>query len=158
MKTWVICLYLMFIYWISRHVPDIKMIFYPTLGAFSYLFITRTFSIKDFSKMIAGASVASLISSALYLSHTGMFSFLASTLCAILIIRKLKLNAPPVLTIALVPYFAEPAQVWTLPLAVLVSLSGLLLLLSLAELVQASWRADLRWWRKKNHSIDNSNL
>lgn len=158
-KTWAICFYLLIIYWVSRHVPDIRMIFYPTLGAFSYLFISRSFSLKDFGKLIAGACAASLISSAFYLSHTGIISFFASTLCTILLIRKLKLNAPPVLAIALVPYFAPPEHIWTLPLAVLVSLSGLLLVLSLTELAETAF---YKWgprhvWKRKDNSAESSN-
>ncbi|WP_239632344.1 hypothetical protein [Paenibacillus sp. H1-7] len=163
LKTWVICFYLLLIYWISRHIPDIKMIFYPTLGAFSYLFISRSFSLKDFIKLIAGACAASVVSSALYLSHTGMLSFFAATLITIILIRKLQLNAPPVLAIALVPFFAQPDHIWTLPLAVLVSLSGLLLVLSLVELAGAAIATTvLRYvprqlWKRKDSSVESGN-
>ncbi|UQZ85891.1 hypothetical protein SK3146_05181 [Paenibacillus konkukensis] len=157
-KIWIICFYLMFIYWISRHIPDVRAIFFPTLGAFSYLFISRAFSVKEFGKMIAGAAVASLVSSALFLSHTGLLSLLLASLFAILIIRKFHLNAPPVLAIALIPYFAEPAQVWTFPLAVLASLGGLLLLLSIAEVAQVVvLRSDLRLLKKKGQSMESGN-
>ena len=157
LKIIAICFYLMLIYWLSQQIPSIKMIFYPTLGAFSYLFITRAFSFKDFGKMIAGACTASLVSSALYLSHTGMISFLAATLLTIILIQKFKLNAPPVLAIALVPYFAQPDHLWTLPLAVLISLSGLLLLLSLTQLIEiVAVKKGLPWGKRKSSSVDAS--
>lgn len=133
LKTWTICFYLLLIYWIAQHIPSVKMLFYPTLGAFSYLFISRTFAFKDFCRLIAGASAASLISSALFLSDTGFISFFAAVLSTIILIQKFRLNAPPILAIALVPFFTHPGNLWGLPLAVLVSLSGLLLTLVLAE-------------------------
>lgn len=155
LKIIAICLYLMLIYWISQHIPVVKMIFYPTLGAFSYLFITRAFSFKDFGRMIAGACVASLISSALYLSHTGMISFLAATLLTIILIQRFKLNAPPVLAIALVPFFAQPEHLLTLPLSVLVSLSGLLLIISITKLIEiAVVKKEFPWWKRKSSSMD----
>lgn len=109
------------------------MLFYPTLGAFSYLFISRTFDVKDFSKLIAGAFAASLVSSVLFISNAGFISFFAATVSTIILIQKFRLNAPPILAIALVPYFTHPVSLWTLPSAVLVSLSGLLLTLWLVE-------------------------
>ncbi|MFH5185998.1 hypothetical protein ACHHV8_27005 [Paenibacillus sp. TAB 01] len=141
LKTWTICFYLLLIYWIAQHIPSVKMLFYPTLGAFSYLFISRTFAFKDFCRLIAGASAASLISSALFLSDTGFISFFAAVLSTIILIQKFRLNAPPILAIALVPFFTHPGNLWGLPLAVLVSLSGLLLTLVRRRGVQGVARA-----------------
>lgn len=145
MKTWTICFYLLLIYWISQHIPGVKMLFYPTLGAFSYLFISRTFAFKDFTKLIMGASAASLISSALYISNAGFISFFAATISTIILIQRFRLNAPPILAIALVPFFTHPDNLWSLPLAVLVSLTGLLMTLLLVEFAIVWWqRAALR--------------
>jgi hypothetical protein len=150
---------LLLIYWVSQHLPALKMIFYPTLGAFSYLFISRTFDFKDFAKMIAGASAASLISSSLFLSMTGFLPFFTATLCTILLIRKFNLNAPPILAIALIPFFSQPTSIWSLPLAVLISLTGLLLALSFVELAvvigaRHSWI--YRWRKPKDTGFDTS--
>ncbi|NOU91868.1 hypothetical protein GC093_01260 [Paenibacillus sp. LMG 31456] len=158
-KIFVICLYLLLIYSVSQHLPDLKMIFFPALGAFSYLFISRSFHFRDFAKMIAGASVASLISSLLFLSMTGIIPFFISTLCTILLIRKFNLNAPPILAIALIPFFSRPTHFWSLPLAVLVSLLGLLLTLSAVELAVAfaarnQWIQRLR--KRTGTSVDTT--
>jgi hypothetical protein len=134
-KIGVICFYLMIIYWASQHFPGLKMIFYPTLGAFSYLFISRSFHFSDFDKIIAGSSAASLISSSLFMYITGIAAFIAAILCTIVLIRKFHLNAPPILAIALIPFFSQPVNIWSLPLSVLVSLTGLLLILSVVELL-----------------------
>jgi hypothetical protein len=158
-KIVVISLYLVLIYSVSQHSPDFKIIFFPTLGAFSYLFISRAFHFKDFAKVIAGASVASLISSLLFLNMTGFVPLLISTLCTIILIRRFNLNAPPIVAVALIPFFAQPTHFWTLPLAVLVSLSGLLVTLSIAELavaISAKKAGSLRWRKRTNVSADTT--
>ncbi|AEI45418.1 hypothetical protein [Paenibacillus mucilaginosus] len=136
-KTITISLYLFVIYYISVHIPALKPLFYPTLGAFSYLFVSRAFAVKDLLKLIAGATTASLLGSCFYFSHAGGVAFLCTSLVTIWMIRKFHLNAPPILAVALIPYFAQPAQWWTAPVSVVSSLTGLVLLLLLMETAAA---------------------
>ncbi|MCZ8523219.1 MULTISPECIES: hypothetical protein [Paenibacillus] len=132
-KTVTISLYLFAIYYISVHFPALKALFYPTLGAFSYLFVSRTFAFKDMMKLVTGATFASLLGSCFYFSHAGGLAFLCTALGTIWLIRRFSLNAPPILAVALIPYFAQPSLWWTGPASVLASLSCLLLLLLCVE-------------------------
>lgn len=135
-KTVSISLYLLFIYWISLHFPLMKPLFFPTLGAFSYLFVSRKYELKDLLKLILGAGVASLIGSALFRSDAGMLAFLATALLTIQLLRRYQLQAPPILAVALIPYFANPSSMWEVPVSVIASLSGLVVFLLLVETMQ----------------------
>ncbi|CAG7657411.1 HPP family protein [Paenibacillus allorhizosphaerae] len=134
-KTVAIALYLLLIYWLSQSFPTLKPLFYPTLGAFSYLFVSRAFAMKDLMKLVAGAGAASAIGSLFYAMHAGLWTFLVACLCTILVIRKFHLNAPPILAVSLIPFFSQPTYWWVLPLSVTASLSGLLVILLLTELI-----------------------
>ncbi|MNE97139.1 hypothetical protein D3C80_1954410 [compost metagenome] len=47
-------------------------------------------------------------------------------------IHKFKWNAPPILAVALIPFFTQPQVPWAIPLSVAAALAGLLMTLSLA--------------------------
>ncbi|TVY01897.1 hypothetical protein [Paenibacillus cremeus] len=134
-KTIAIALYLLLIYWLSQSFPTLKPLFYPTLGAFSYLFVSRTFAIKDLMRLVAGAAAASTLGSVLFLTGSGLWAFLVTSLCTILLIRKFHLNAPPIMAVALIPFFSQAVHWWVLPLSVSASLSGLVATLLLTELL-----------------------
>lgn len=134
MKTVAIALYLLLIYWLSQSFPTLKPLFYPTLGAFSYLFVSRAFAAKELMKLVAGAAAASMVGSLLFITHTGLWAFLVTCLCTILLIRRFHLNAPPILAVSLVPFFSQSIHWWVLPLSVTASLSGLVVMLLLTEL------------------------
>ena len=57
----VISLYIFLIYWISSQVPSMHALFYPTLGAFSFLLATRDFDLKQAARILAGATVAAAL-------------------------------------------------------------------------------------------------
>jgi hypothetical protein len=137
-KTVSISLYLLLIYWLSLHFPMLKPLFYPTLGAFSYLFVSRNFELKELLKLILGAGIASLIGSALFRSDAGMLAFLATALLTIQLLRRYQLQAPPILAVALIPYFANPTSIWVVPVSVIASLSGLVVFLLLVETARIS--------------------
>lgn len=137
-RTAAIVLYLLLIYWLSLSVPALKTLFFPTLGAFSYLFLSRTFKLKELLKLVTGAGAASLIGSLFFLSHTGVLAFLLTAACTITMIRRFHLNAPPILAVALIPYFSHPAGWWNLTLAVLSSLIGLVVILGLSEMLASA--------------------
>ncbi|WP_127586106.1 hypothetical protein [Paenibacillus koleovorans] len=128
-KAVAISLYLMLIYWVSMHFPALKTVFYPTLGAFCYLFVSRTFRMRELSGIAFGAVIASLTGCLLHAVYPGVGSFFLNSLIVIWMIRKFHWNAPPILAVAFVPYFINPIAWWIVPLSVLVSLGGLLLLL-----------------------------
>ncbi|UUZ97753.1 HPP family protein [Paenibacillus sp. P25] len=133
LRTVAILLYLLLIYWLSLSFPTLKPLFYPTLGAFSYLFLSRTFELRGLLKLVAGAGAASLIGSLLFWSHTGVLAFMLTAASTILLIRRFHLNAPPILAVALIPYFSQPASWWNLSLSVMSSLIGLVAVLACAE-------------------------
>ncbi|MGG2196528.1 MULTISPECIES: hypothetical protein [Paenibacillus] len=128
-KSLAVCLYLLLVYWLSLHFPSLKSLFYPTLGAFSYLFASRSFAIKDLVRMTVGAGAASMIGTGLYIAQIGLMGFMLTVLTTFFLIKRFHLNAPPILAVSLVPYFAQPQHFWTTPIAVLATLAGLVVTL-----------------------------
>ncbi|WP_424766539.1 hypothetical protein [Paenibacillus sp. sgz302251] len=131
-KTYAICLYIIIVYWISLHIPHMHSLFFPTLGAFSLLFITRPFTKAEVRKISFGAVVASIIGSVAVYVSPGVLSLLFTLLIIIWLIHKFKWNAPPILSVSLVPFFTQPPLLWVIPLSVGGALAGLLVTLSAA--------------------------
>lgn len=131
-----ICLYIVLVYWISLHIPMLNSLFFPTLGAFSLLFVSKTFERSETWRIAAGAVVASFIGSTFEQISTSALSLLATLIIVIVLFHTFKWNAPPIMAVALIPFFAEPAHVWTAPLSVCVVLSGLLVTLYAAALCE----------------------
>lgn len=127
LRSLVICCYLMGAYWASYHFPSLKMVFYPTLGAFSFLFMHRVDNIREIRRIIIGAIIAVTMGSVFYTISTGAVSFFLTALVTITLIQFFKWNAAPILAVSFIPYFAHPVSMWALPIAVFVSLTGLLL-------------------------------
>ncbi|WP_337100833.1 hypothetical protein [Paenibacillus sp. YIM B09110] len=128
-KSVAICVYIVLIYWISMHVPIMHTLFFPTLGAFSLLFISKPFKKDIVGKVALGAITASLIGSLCMHFSTGVLSILLNTVAVMWLIRKFKWNAPPILAVSFIPFFTQPSTIWITPLSVAVSLLGLLLFL-----------------------------
>jgi hypothetical protein len=126
LRSLIICSYLMVAYWASYHFPTMKMVFYPTLGAFSFLFMHRVDQIKDLGRIIIGAIISVTIGSLLYTVSTGAVSFFVTAIVTISLIQFFKWNAAPIMSVSLIPYFAHSTSIWALPAAVLASLAGLL--------------------------------
>ncbi|MBD0382516.1 HPP family protein [Paenibacillus sedimenti] len=126
LRSLIVCFYLVAAYWASYHFPSMKMVFYPTLGAFSFLFMHRVDQIKDLGRIIIGAMISVTIGSLLYSVSTGAISFFVTAIITIWLIQFFKWNAAPIMSVSLIPYFAHPASIWALPAAVLISLVGLL--------------------------------
>lgn len=144
LRSFAICCYLMAAYWTSQHYPVMKMIFYPTLGAFSFLFMNRVGQMKDIWRIITGAFAAVIIGCLLYSVHSGAISFFLTAMISISMVRLCNWNAAPIVAVSLIPFFARPSEVWLLPVAVLISLLGLLLLLWLLERVE-QWSGWVKW-------------
>jgi hypothetical protein len=140
-KISVITIYLVLVYWLSMHVPVLKPLFYPTLGAFGYLLVSRTFTLKESSSLLMGAVTASILGTCFYFWLPETVSLLATFVLSVIMIQRFRLNAPPILAIALIPYFAPPSSPWTIPIAVFVTLSILLAALLLLERAAGIWKS-----------------
>lgn len=127
LRSLVVCCYLMGAYWASYHFPSMKMVFYPTLGAFSFLFMHRVDQIKDIGRITMGAIIAVTLGSVMYNISHGTLSFFLTAMITISLIQVFKWNAAPILAVSFVPFFAHPSSIWALPSAVFVSLVGLML-------------------------------
>lgn len=135
-KTYAICIYIIFIYWVSLHIPHMSTLFFPTLGAFSLLFISRPFEKAQLRKIAIGAIVSSFIGSLFVYWSSGVLSLLLTLLIVIFLINKFKWNAPPILSVALIPFFTHTSLIWVAPISVTGSLLGLLLTLSAAAYLE----------------------
>ncbi|CAN7732450.1 hypothetical protein [Paenibacillus sp. LjRoot56] len=144
LRSLIICCYLMGAYWASYHFPSMKMVFYPTLGAFSFLFMHRVDNIREIRRIIIGAIIAVTMGSIFYTISTGAVSFFLTALVTITLIQFFKWNAAPILAVSFIPYFAHPVSMWALPIAVLVSLTGLLVSIWLiGKVEQLNWYVSL---------------
>ncbi|MGO4545265.1 hypothetical protein AB4Z29_10725 [Paenibacillus sp. 2TAB23] len=135
-RTYAICLYIILIYWISSHFPSMHALFFPTLGAFSLLFISRPFEKAEVRKIAFGAVVSSIVGSISVYIHPGVISLLLTLVIVISFINTFKWNAPPILAVSLIPFFTQPSLLWVIPLSVCGSLLGLLVTLSAAAFVE----------------------
>lgn len=116
------------------------MAFYPTLGAFCFLFMRQGRPIQQTVRIIAGAVVSATIGSILYVLQPGELTFFLTTAATLFLIQLCKWDAAPIMAVALIPFFAHPAAVWMLPLAVLLSLGGLLIpIWALGRLERVRW-------------------
>ncbi|MEK0314937.1 hypothetical protein [Cohnella sp. 56] len=136
LKAIAICLYTVGIYWISARMPSLHALFFPTLGAFSLLFIAHPFSPARLGKVAFGASISVLIGSALVFIHPGAVTLLIDMLIVIYLINRFKWNAPPILAVSLIPFFVHAPYIWMIPLSVCASLAGLLMLLFITHHVE----------------------
>ncbi|MBB3112231.1 Na+/phosphate symporter [Paenibacillus phyllosphaerae] len=128
LRVWAICGYVAVIYWISLHLPALKMLFYPTLGAFCFLFMSRS-DYRGIGRIALGAFIASLIGTLIFSFVPGIMALFINTLLIIQLKHLLKLNAPPVLAVSFIPFFSGAAEAWHVPVLIGVSLTGLTLLL-----------------------------
>jgi len=144
-RLFTICLYLTFVYWASSHISVDNVLFYPTLGAFSYFFVSRSMSKAESLKTILAAVIGVTCGSRLHMLSAGIITFLITCLIAIALLRILKIHAAPVVAVSLIPFFSKTPSFWVLPVSVLCSLSGLLLVLWGSQLVEARWIT----WKEK---------
>lgn len=137
LKTIVICLYVGLIYWLSLHFSFLDTLFFPTLGAFSFLFLSRSSTISEVGKVTFGAVVSSGIGTLLYYIYPSAISLFINVIITIWLINKFKWNAPPIVAVALIPFFSHSAHHWAIPLSVCAALLGLMLVLYIAGLVES---------------------
>lgn len=134
-KLVLISLYIVLVYWISSHLPSLHAMFYPTLGAFSFLLASREFDLKHAGRVLVGATIASAIGTALHALEPGALGLLADTLLVAWLIHRFRWNAPPILAVSIIPFFVAPPSLWAAPVAVMASLAGLIAVLGAADRV-----------------------
>lgn len=132
-KFSIICLYLSITYWIALNVNLLGMLFYPSLGSFSFLILGRKFQLKNLFKITLGAAVTSTIGSCLYFWYPSGFSLFLTALITLYMMKIFDWDAAPILAVALIPFFSHPQSIWVLPISVLCSLIGLLIPLWLIQ-------------------------
>ncbi|GFN30878.1 HPP family protein [Paenibacillus xylaniclasticus] len=133
--------YLMVVYWVSSHFPDAHTLFFPTLGAFCLLFMTRAFERKTWTRISFGAVIGSTVGTMLYSINAGPVTFFINALLMIGLITRMKWNAPPIMAVSFIPYFSHPSAVWVLPISVALSLLGLIATLWLTETLEQGFVA-----------------
>lgn len=138
-KLVLISLYIVLVYWVSLQLPALHALFYPTLGAFSFLLASRNFDLKEAGRILLGATVSSAVGSALHTVHPGAVSLLADTLLVGWLIQRFRWNAPPILAVSIIPFFVPQTNLWAAPTSVFISLLGLLVVLESARLVSVWW-------------------
>ncbi|MGG3319535.1 HPP family protein [Brevibacillus centrosporus] len=140
-KTVFICLYLMFVYWLSLQVSFLDTLFFPALGAFCFLFVSRSFRISEMSKITLGATVSSVIGTLFFFVYPSPISLFVNVLLTIWMINRFKWNAPPIVAVSLIPFFSQSSHHWFIPLSVCAVMLGVMLVLLIAELVESKWSA-----------------
>ncbi|MBO9605369.1 MAG: hypothetical protein J7639_05430 [Paenibacillaceae bacterium] len=130
LRSIVLCMYLACLYELSHQSGELQLLFFPTLGAFGFLFLAR--SQREMMKVSSAAVLAVVFGNTLYFISPGVGSFFATALLVVFLIQKLRLQAAPVVAASFVPYFAKPEAFWTVPMSVFASLAGLLLVLTAA--------------------------
>jgi hypothetical protein len=152
MNILAVSFYIVLIYSLSLHFPILHSLFYPTLGAFCFLFISRTHDSRVLSKIVFGACLSALIGSIMYAISTSEISIFINALIIIFLIKKFHWNAPPILAVSFIPYFSKAPDFWTIPLSVGLSLLSLLLLLFAVDAIEKLWSALAQ--RKSNLSAE----
>ncbi|SDD49583.1 hypothetical protein SAMN02799630_03734 [Paenibacillus sp. UNCCL117] len=135
-KIVAIGLYIMLIYWLSMQAPLLHMLFFPTLGAFSLFFISRPLQAKETARIALGAIIASLVGTLSFTVHPGVLSLFINTLVIIWLIKRFHWNAPPILAVSFIPFFARSDIWWAVPVSVAISIVGLLATLGIVHIAE----------------------
>ncbi|MBB6693417.1 hypothetical protein H7B90_18670 [Cohnella xylanilytica] len=130
------CLYIGLVYFVSAHLEGFHPLFFPTLGAFAYLFVTRSASAREQGVIAFGALIGSVTGSILSQLHPSTLFFVVNALFTFWMIRRWKWNAPPIMAVSFVPFFMRPSELWTLPLFTAMAIGGLVLTLAAASAVE----------------------
>lgn len=125
--------YIMAIYWFSLHFSFLDTLFFPTVGAFSFLFLSRSFRYTELTRITLGAFVSAVIGTMLVYIYPSAISVFINVLITMWLIKKFKWNAPPIVAVSLIPFFSHSTHLWLIPLSVSAVLLGLMLTLFVAE-------------------------
>ncbi|WP_027086433.1 HPP family protein [Cohnella panacarvi] len=140
-KLVLISIYIALIYWLSTHLSPLHALFFPTLGAFSFLLASREFDRKIAGNMLIGSTIAAVIGTLLHVLEPGAVGLLADCLLVGWLIHRFRWNAPPILAVSIIPFFVDQGNAWITPICVLLSLSGLIFLLAAANLIGEAWKS-----------------
>lgn len=135
LKALAACSYIGFAYFLSAHVPGFHPLFFPTLGAFAYLFITRAATLREMGLAACRAVVVSFAGSVLSQLHPSTVFFVVNALFAFWLIHWRKWNMPPIMAVSFIPFFVHASDLWRLPVFTAAAISGLALTLALAAAV-----------------------
>ena len=135
-------MYITLIYWLSLQFPYLDTLFFPTLGAFSFLFVIRSFPYLEIGKIALGAFISSVVGTLFFMIYPSAISLFANVLLTIWMIKRFKWNAPPIVAVSLIPFFSHSSNHWFIPLSVFAALLGLMLFLFIADRLDKKW-ADL---------------
>lgn len=157
-KTVLICAYIMAIYWFSLHFSFLETLFFPTVGAFSFLFLSRTFQFKELTRITLGTFVSAVIGTLLVYIYPSAISVFVNVLITIWLIKRFKWNAPPIVAVSLIPFFSQSTHLWVIPLSVSVVLLGLMLTLFVAERVESKFGSLLVSLNRKKLRAESDSL
>lgn len=136
LKSTVICLYLVLMYFISQHFPIGKLLFYPTLAAFSFFFMSRKLSKREVQNIFLATVLSSFFGELMYYVDGGILSFFVTCLGNMAMLLYFKINAAPITAISIIPFVYQPAELGTFSLSVLLSMTGLFITLQVAEKIE----------------------
>lgn len=154
-KMIVICIYIMLIYWLSLRISYLDTLFFPTVGAFSFLYISRSLRFSEISKITLGAFISSAVGTLFFFIYPSPISLFANVLITMWLVTKFKWNAPPIVAVALIPFFSHSTHHWFIPLSVCGVLLGLMLVLFVAERMERKW-ADFLSFSVRNKVVRDS--
>ena len=135
LKAFAACGYLGLVYFAAGRVQGLHPLFFPALGAFAYLMITRQSAWREMLKMTAGTIVCSFIGSILSLLHPSSVFLVIDGLLVFWMIHRFKWNAPPIIAVSLIPFFSRSPDWWTFPVSSGIALIGLTLTLAAASVL-----------------------
>ncbi|MBP3965314.1 HPP family protein [Paenibacillus lignilyticus] len=158
-KSLAICLYVVLLYWLSLHVSFLDTLFFPTIGAFSFLFLSRTYLMSELGKITFGAVVSALIGTILFYLYPSSLTLFVNAVIIIWLIRKFNWNAPPIAAVALIPFFSHSPHLWAIPISVCAALLGLMGSLVLAEVLERKFGHQLSaMFRNKPAAVESRDI
>ncbi|MED4780999.1 HPP family protein [Brevibacillus choshinensis] len=138
-KMIVICIYIMLIYWLSLQFPYLDTLFFPTVGAFSFLFVSRALRFSEISKITLGAFISSAMGTLFFFIYPSPIMLFVNVLITMWLVTTCKWNAPPIVAVSLIPFFSHSSNHWFIPLSVCGVLLGLMVVIFIAERVERKW-------------------
>nr|WP_275296722.1 HPP family protein [Brevibacillus choshinensis] len=126
----------MLVYWLSLRIPYLDTLFFPALGAYSFLFATKSFRMTEISKIILGSFLSSALGTLFFYMYPSPISLFANALITMWMVTRFKWNAPPIVAVSLIPFFSHSPNHWFIPLSICAVMLGLMLFLVVAELIE----------------------
>lgn len=135
-KSTVICLYLVVMFFISQQFTMGKLLFFPTLAAFSFFFMSRTLSKREVQHIFLATILSSLFGELMYYVDGGILSFFITCLGNMGMLLYFKINAAPITAISIIPFVYNPAEIGVFSMSVFLSMVGLFITLQFAGKIE----------------------